>query len=154
MLEPVRDFKARHASTLLTFDAVVDALEQIEARQAAAGGGMSRPRSAGGAHLAIRGYQLTLSGLVGRQCRHLPSCSDYTDEAIQRHGLWAGGWMGVGADLPLRPFGTSGLDLVPEALPASARWYKPWAYGRWRGVLAPPAIRCEAAEPDGGRPAR
>jgi NifU-like protein involved in Fe-S cluster formation len=36
VLEPVRDFKARHASTLLTFDAVVDALGQIEARRAAA----------------------------------------------------------------------------------------------------------------------
>ena len=35
VLEPVRAFKARHASTMLTFDAVVDALEQIEARQAA-----------------------------------------------------------------------------------------------------------------------
>ncbi len=34
VLEPVRDFKARHASTLLTFDAVVDALGQIEARGA------------------------------------------------------------------------------------------------------------------------
>ena len=32
-LLPVRDFKARHASTLLTFDAVVDAVNQIEARQ-------------------------------------------------------------------------------------------------------------------------
>jgi len=32
LLEPVRDFKARHASTLLTFDAVVDAISQIEAR--------------------------------------------------------------------------------------------------------------------------
>ena len=31
MLEPVRDFRARHASTLLTFDAVVDALDQIAA---------------------------------------------------------------------------------------------------------------------------
>lgn len=31
-LLPVRDFKARHASTLLTFDAVVDALDQIEAK--------------------------------------------------------------------------------------------------------------------------
>jgi NifU-like protein involved in Fe-S cluster formation len=30
---PVRDFKARHASTLLTFDAVTDALAQIEAKQ-------------------------------------------------------------------------------------------------------------------------
>jgi NifU-like protein involved in Fe-S cluster formation len=31
-LTPVRDFKARHASTLLTFDAVVDAVDQIEAK--------------------------------------------------------------------------------------------------------------------------
>lgn len=35
VLEPVRDYKARHASTLLTFDAVVDALGQIEARNTA-----------------------------------------------------------------------------------------------------------------------
>ncbi len=35
VLEPVRDFKARHASTLLTFDAVVDALDQIAARKEA-----------------------------------------------------------------------------------------------------------------------
>ncbi len=35
VLEPVRDYKARHASTLLTFDAVVDALGQIAAREAA-----------------------------------------------------------------------------------------------------------------------
>ena len=34
-LEPVRDYKARHASTLLTFDAVVDALNQIEAKRGA-----------------------------------------------------------------------------------------------------------------------
>jgi NifU-like protein involved in Fe-S cluster formation len=33
-LEPVRDFKARHASTMLTFDAVVDAIGQIEAKAA------------------------------------------------------------------------------------------------------------------------
>ena len=34
LLEPVRDYKARHASTLLTFDAVVDAIGQIEAKAA------------------------------------------------------------------------------------------------------------------------
>jgi NifU-like protein involved in Fe-S cluster formation len=34
VLEPVRDYKARHASTLLTFDAVVSALDQIEAKRA------------------------------------------------------------------------------------------------------------------------
>jgi NifU-like protein involved in Fe-S cluster formation len=35
VLEPVRDYKARHASTLLTFDAVVDAIDQIEAKRGA-----------------------------------------------------------------------------------------------------------------------
>ena len=34
LLEPVRDYKARHASTMLTFDAVVDAIGQIEAKSA------------------------------------------------------------------------------------------------------------------------
>ncbi|GJE02448.1 iron-sulfur cluster assembly scaffold protein [Methylobacterium isbiliense] len=43
VLEPVRDFKARHASTLLTFDAVVDALDQIAARTA----GTRAPAEAG-----------------------------------------------------------------------------------------------------------
>lgn len=33
-LEPVRDYKARHASTMLTFDAVIDAIAQIERKQA------------------------------------------------------------------------------------------------------------------------
>jgi NifU-like protein involved in Fe-S cluster formation len=36
VLEPVRDYKARHASTLLVFDAVVDAIDQIEKARAAA----------------------------------------------------------------------------------------------------------------------
>jgi NifU-like protein involved in Fe-S cluster formation len=33
VLEPVRDYKARHASTMLTFDAVVKAIDEIEARR-------------------------------------------------------------------------------------------------------------------------
>lgn len=35
-LKPVKDYKARHASTMLTFDAVVDAIDQIEAKRPAA----------------------------------------------------------------------------------------------------------------------
>ena len=40
MLEPVRDYRARHASTLLVFDAVEDAIRQVEAKRAAAGAGL------------------------------------------------------------------------------------------------------------------
>jgi putative membrane protein insertion efficiency factor len=105
------------------------------------------------AHLAIRGYQLTLSGFVGRQCRHLPSCSDYADEAIRRHGVWAGGWMGLARICRCGPGGTSGIDLVPDTLPARTAWYKPWAYGRWRGTNPPP-LACETVEPDGDRSPR
>jgi NifU-like protein involved in Fe-S cluster formation len=44
LLEPVRDYKARHASTMLTFDAVVDAIGQIEAKSASEK--MAQPASA------------------------------------------------------------------------------------------------------------
>ena len=98
------------------------------------------------AHGAIRAYQLTLSGLIGRQCRHWPSCSAYTDEAIQRHGLWAGGWIGFARICRCGPFGTHGIDLVPGHLPERAAWHRPWSYGRWRGVEAPPPLVCEAVE--------
>ena len=44
-LEPVRDYKARHASTLLTFDAVVDCIEQIEAKEKAAAAAAKQARA-------------------------------------------------------------------------------------------------------------
>jgi hypothetical protein len=95
------------------------------------------PRLAGRALIWV--YRHTLSPLVGYNCRHLPTCSVYGDEAIDRYGLWAGGWMTLARLLRCHPFGTSGIDLVPAALPGGARWYLPWRYGRWRGVNAPPA---------------
>jgi putative membrane protein insertion efficiency factor len=79
----------------------------------------------------IRLYRYTLSSLVGRTCRHLPTCSEFVEEAIGRHGLWAGGWMGLGRLLRCRPGGSHGFDPVPDSLPGSARWYTPWRYGRW-----------------------
>jgi uncharacterized protein len=87
------------------------------------------------AHGAIRAYQLTLSALFGRHCRHLPTCSCYMDEAIQRHGVWAGGWIGAARLWRCRPFGTSGYDPVPDQAPEGASVLKPWRYGRWRGPL-------------------
>lgn len=97
---------------------------------------MTAPRRAAAA--LIWGYQLTLSSLLGRQCRHLPTCSDYTAEAIGRHGLWPGAWMGAARICRCGPGGTSGLDFVCEDLPVDGRWFAPWRYGRWRGVNETP----------------
>jgi NifU-like protein involved in Fe-S cluster formation len=46
VLEPVRDYKARHASTLLTFEAVVDAIGKIEAANSGEGKSVASPASA------------------------------------------------------------------------------------------------------------
>ena len=69
------------------------------------------PRNAGRALIWI--YRHTLSPLVGYNCRHLPTCSVYGDEAIERFGLWGGGWMTLARILRCQPFGTSGIDNVP-----------------------------------------
>ncbi len=84
------------------------------------------------ARVLIRAYQLTLSAFFGRTCRHMPTCSEYADEAIARHGLWAGGWMTLARLWRCRPFGSHGYDPVPDTLPAGGLWYTPWRYGRWR----------------------
>ncbi len=88
------------------------------------------PRRA--AHGAIRFYQLTLSAILGRRCRYLPTCSEYADEAICRHGVWAGGWMGLARICRCHPFGGSGYDPPPAASPRGATWLTPWRYGAWR----------------------
>ena len=94
----------------------------------------------------IRLYQLTLSGLVGRTCRHLPTCSDYAAEAIGRHGFWPGGWMAAARICRCGPFGTAGLDFVPGRLPEGADAFRPWRYGRWRGTNPVPACDEPAGE--------
>jgi putative membrane protein insertion efficiency factor len=86
------------------------------------------------ARALVQAYRYTLSPLVGFHCRHLPTCSEYADEALARHGLWAGGWMTLARLCRCHPFGTSGLDFVPPTLPAHARWFLPWRYARWRGT--------------------
>jgi hypothetical protein len=95
------------------------------------------------ARAAIRFYQLTFSAILGRHCRHLPSCSVYVDDSILRYGLWIGGWVGFARLCRCHPLGTSGLDLVPDELPANAAWYMPWRYGRWRGTNPGPTYRCD-----------
>ncbi|SDF05585.1 membrane protein insertion efficiency factor YidD [Rhodospira trueperi] len=63
--------------------------------------------------LLIRGYQLVLSPYLGQNCRFLPTCSSYAMEAIERHGVLAGGWLSLKRILRCHPWGGMGYDPVP-----------------------------------------
>ena len=66
----------------------------------------------------IRLYQLTLSALLGRRCRYLPTCSEYASTAISRHGAWRGCLLAIARVSRCHPWGGSGYDPVPETLRA------------------------------------
>jgi len=61
----------------------------------------------------IRLYQNTLSRVLPSACRFYPSCSQYTYEAISRHGFLRGGWLGVKRIVRCQPFNPGGYDPVP-----------------------------------------
>jgi uncharacterized protein len=63
--------------------------------------------------LLIRFYQLTLSSILGRQCRFLPTCSDYARQAIEIHGVMDGGILAVKRICRCHPWGGDGFDPVP-----------------------------------------
>ena len=62
---------------------------------------------------SIRLYQITLSETAPHYCRFVPSCSQYTFEAIEKHGLWRGIWLGIKRLTRCHPFGSGGYDPVP-----------------------------------------
>jgi uncharacterized protein len=63
---------------------------------------------------AIEVYRHTLSAFVGRQCRYLPTCSEYASQAIARHGAWRGLRLAVLRVGKCHPWGGAGFDPVPE----------------------------------------
>lgn len=62
---------------------------------------------------ALRAYKLTLSPLIGRQCRYAPTCSAYAADALITHGPWRGGWLAARRVCRCGPWGGAGYDPVP-----------------------------------------
>jgi hypothetical protein len=65
----------------------------------------------------IGAYRLTFSALLGRSCRFLPTCSEYAQEAIRRHGAGRGGLLALKRIVRCHPWGGSGFDPVPDEWP-------------------------------------
>ena len=63
-------------------------------------------------------YRLFISPLLGANCRHLPTCSEYTQDALRLHGPLRGGYYAVKRIASCHPWATPAFDPVP---PASSR---------------------------------
>ncbi len=62
---------------------------------------------------AIRFYKRFLSPLLPSACRFEPTCSVYTYQAIEKYGVFKGGWMGVKRISRCHPLHPGGYDPVP-----------------------------------------
>ena len=63
--------------------------------------------------LGHRAYRFAISPLLGVNCRHLPSCSDYAREAIETNGAWKGGWLALSRLCRCHPWGSHGSIRCP-----------------------------------------
>ncbi len=62
----------------------------------------------------VKLYQNLISPLTPATCRYQPTCSHYTLEALQKHGLLKGGLLAIKRIFSCHPWGGSGYDPVPE----------------------------------------
>lgn len=62
----------------------------------------------------IKFYQWTISPLLGNNCRHTPTCSQYAIEAIKIWGPFKGMYLALNRLRKCHPWGTSGYDPVPK----------------------------------------
>jgi hypothetical protein len=63
--------------------------------------------------MLLRVYRYALSPMLGPRCRFFPSCSQYSEEAIERHGLRRGAWLALRRLLRCHPWHCGGHDPVP-----------------------------------------
>lgn len=64
--------------------------------------------------LPVRLYQVAISPFFPASCRHTPTCSQYTIEAIKEWGALKGTWLGLKRLSKCHPWGTHGHDPVPK----------------------------------------
>jgi putative membrane protein insertion efficiency factor len=83
------------------------------------------------AKVPIHIYRWTLKPLIGGECRHLPTCSEYALDAIETNGAWRGWWLALARVSRCHPWGTSGFDPAPD-IGHKRHPFAPWRYGRWR----------------------
>lgn len=63
--------------------------------------------------LPVYFYKYSISPLLPPSCRYTPTCSQYTIEAVKKHGIIKGGWMSIRRIGSCHPWGGSGYDPVP-----------------------------------------
>ena len=63
--------------------------------------------------LLVRAYQLIISPNLPQSCRYTPTCSQYTIEALEKHGPIKGLFLSIKRILSCHPWGGSGYDPVP-----------------------------------------
>ena len=63
--------------------------------------------------LPVYFYRAFISPLTPPACRFTPTCSQYMVEAVLKHGILKGGWLGIKRILRCHPWGGSGYDPVP-----------------------------------------
>lgn len=62
----------------------------------------------------VRVYQYTISPLLGANCRYMPTCSEYSVQALKIHGPLKGSWLALKRILSCHPWGGHGYDPVPK----------------------------------------